>query len=80
MPPKEKTQTFHANTLKDWHNWLVKNHKKKDKIFMIKYKVHTKKPTLSHQEAMDEAICFGWIDTTAKRVNNDIWGTIFVKR
>ncbi|MBU0467316.1 MAG: YdeI/OmpD-associated family protein [Nanoarchaeota archaeon] len=80
MPPKEKIETLHAHSAKEWRAWLEKNHKKKDIVFMTKYKIHTKKPSLTHQEAMDEAICFGWIDTTAKRVNNDVWGTIFVKR
>ncbi|MFH1802274.1 MAG: YdeI/OmpD-associated family protein [archaeon] len=78
--PTEEIETFHANTLKDWHDWLVKNHEKKDKVFLTKYKVHTKKPTFSHLDAMHEAICFGWIDTTAKRVDENVWGTVFVKR
>ena len=77
---KEEIEVFHANSREEWRSWLEKNHLKKDKVFLTKYKVHTKKPTLSHQDAMHEAICFGWIDTTAKRVDEDIWGTIFVKR
>jgi len=80
MPNEEEIPTFHANTLEDWHNWLVKNHEKKSIVILTKYKIHTKKPTFSHMEAMHEAICFGWIDTTVKRVNDDVWGVTFRKR
>jgi uncharacterized protein YdeI (YjbR/CyaY-like superfamily) len=73
-------ETFHAHNAAEWRSWLEKNHEKKTRVFLTKYKKHTNKPTLSHMDAMHEAICFGWIDTTAKRVDNDVWGTVFVRR
>lgn len=71
---------FHANSLAEWRKWLEENAEKESRVFLTKYKKHTKRPTFSHQEAMHEAICFGWIDTTAKRVDEDVWGVNFVKR
>jgi uncharacterized protein YdeI (YjbR/CyaY-like superfamily) len=53
---------------------------KKNIVILTKYKVHTKKPTFSHQDAMKEAICFGWIDATSKRINDNVWGVTFRKR
>ena len=47
---------------------------------MINYKKHTGKPSISHQEAMHEAICFGWIDTTLKRLDEDRFVRYFVRR
>ncbi len=47
---------------------------------MIKHKRHTKKPAVSHRESMEEAICFGWIDTTVKRIDDDTYANCFVKR
>lgn len=75
-----KIKSFHPKSIKEWRRWLQKNHKKETKVFLIKYKKHTNKPTFSHKEAMDEAICFGWIDTTAKRLDDERYGNHFVKR
>ena len=74
------TKSIHPKSRKEWRQWLQKNHKKESKVFLIKYKKHTKKPTITHREAMDEAICFGWIDTTAKRLDDKRYGNHFVKR
>jgi uncharacterized protein YdeI (YjbR/CyaY-like superfamily) len=73
-------ETFLAKDLKDWRKWLKKNHLKKDKIILIKYKKHTGKPILPHMDSMKAAICFGWIDTTAQKIDEDRWATTYVKR
>jgi len=75
-----ETETFTPNNLADWRNWLKKNHLKKDKIVLVKYKKHTGKPIISNHDSMKVAICFGWIDTTAKRIDEDRWGATYVKR
>ncbi len=64
----------------DWTSWLKKNHVKKSKVGMICYKKHTGKSSLSHKEAMFEAICFGWIDTTLKRLDEDKYVRFFARR
>ena len=73
-------ETFTAKNLEDWRNWLKKNHLKKDKIVLVKYKKHTGKPIIYNKDSMKVAICFGWIDTTAKRIDEDRWGATYVKR
>jgi len=75
-----ETETFLARDLKHWRNWLKKNHLKKEKIILVKYKKHTGKPPIHNKDSMKEALCFGWIDTTAKRINEDKWGITYVKR
>ncbi len=57
--------------VKEWHSWLEKNHDKEKEIWVIFYKKHTGKKGISYQEAVDEAICFGWIDGKLKRINNE---------
>jgi len=69
-----------AKDLSDWRNWLKKNHLKKDKILLVKYKKHTGKHIILNRDSMKEAICFGWIDTTAQRIDEDKWATTYVKR
>lgn len=71
---------IHPETVKEWRNWLKKNHLKEEKVYLISWKKHTKKPSFSHNEAMREAICFGWIDTTMKRLDEDRYQRCFVKR
>ena len=73
-------ETFIAKDLKDWRNWLEKNHLKKDKIILVKYKKHTGKPIIHNFDSMKEAICFGWIDTTTRRIDEDKYGITYVKR
>lgn len=75
-----KTKTFTPKDLADWRKWLEKNHLKEDRVLFIKYKKHTGKPIIYNMDAMKEAICFGWIDTTAKRVDEDRFSITYVKR
>ena len=56
-------KTITAFNRDDFRKWLVRNHDKEDKVFVIVYKKHTGKSSPSHRELMEEAICFGWIDT-----------------
>jgi len=64
----------------EWREWLAKNHLKESKVRLIKYKKHTKQPTLTNIEAMHEAICFGWIDTTVKKIDDNRYSQCFVRR
>jgi uncharacterized protein YdeI (YjbR/CyaY-like superfamily) len=70
----------YAKTREEWRAWLKKNHKKESKISLIRYKKHTKKPSPTHMEAMKEAISFGWIDTTVKRLDDKKYIINFAKR
>jgi uncharacterized protein YdeI (YjbR/CyaY-like superfamily) len=70
----------HVKTRNDFRKWLEKNHEKENKVLVIKHKRHTKKPAPTHKECMEEAICFGWIDTTVKRIDEDRYANYFVKR
>lgn len=71
---------FYPKSRKEWRAWLQKNHKKEKAVALIRYKKHTGKPSPSVQEAMHEAICFGWIDTTVKRLDEDRYIINYRKR
>lgn len=77
---KEEHPELVVYTLEDWKKWLQKNHLTEKKVALINYKKHTGKPSISHQEAMHEAICFGWIDTTIKRLDDERFVRYFVRR
>jgi len=76
----EPENIFYPKSRKEWRDWLIKNHEKEKRVGMIRYKNHTGKPSITHREAMDEAICFGWIDTTIKRIDDEKYRINFVKR
>lgn len=76
MQPK----TITVYKKEDFRKWLKKNHKKESKVAVVVHKRHTGKPFPSHRELMDEAICFGWIDTTIKRLDEDTFLRNFSKR
>lgn len=64
----------------EWRKWLEKNHERESKIAVLSYKKHTGRPSMTHHESMEEAICFGWIDTTLKRIDGDTYLRRFAKR
>jgi uncharacterized protein YdeI (YjbR/CyaY-like superfamily) len=69
-----------ALTRDDFRRWLVSNHDKEDKVSVIVYKKHTGKSSPSHRELMEEAICFGWIDTTIKKLDENRYIRTFSRR
>lgn len=69
-----------AGTQQKWRAWLEKNHLEEKKVGIVVHKKHTGKPSLSHREYMEEAICFGWIDTIIKRLDADRFIRYFCRR
>jgi uncharacterized protein YdeI (YjbR/CyaY-like superfamily) len=63
-----------------WRSWLEKNHDRTSEIWIVFVKAHTGKPRLSYVEAVEEALCFGWIDTTVQRIDEDHYRQRFTPR
>ena len=75
-----KVKQITIKSREQWRKWLKENHLKEEKVFLISYKKHTGKDSINHRTQMEEAICFGWIDTTIKKIDEDKYGRYFVKR
>ena len=73
-------QMFTVYKASDFRAWLKKNHAKEHKVAIILHKRHTGETAPTHRELMDEAICFGWIDTTIKRLDEDTFLRHFSRR
>lgn len=71
---------FCPKNQKDWRKWLELNHQKKDGVWLIIYKKASAKPNLSWSEAVDEALCFGWIDSTKRPIDDEKYKQYFGKR
>lgn len=67
-------------TTSEWRTWLKQNHSKEKVIWLIYYKKHTGKPRVPYNEAVEEALCFGWIDSTIKRIDDERYMQQFTPR
>jgi len=65
---------------KEWRSWLKKNHAKEKGVWLIYFKKHTGKPRVPYGEAVEEALCFGWIDSTVKRIDDERYMQQFTPR
>lgn len=55
----------------EWRKWLEKNHTKEKEVWLIHYKKHVDKIGIQLEEAVEEALCFGWIDGKLRKVDKE---------
>ena len=73
-------EDYCPNDKNDWRKWLELNHNKKDAIWLIFYKKKSPNYNLSWSESVDEALCFGWIDSTKRAIDGEKYKQYFSKR
>jgi uncharacterized protein YdeI (YjbR/CyaY-like superfamily) len=71
---------FRAKSRAEWRSWLERHHATEPEIWLVYAKKHSGKPTVRYAEAVEEAICFGWIDTTVNRLDDDHYIQRFTPR
>ena len=76
----DKKKQVYCSNRSDWCKWLTENADKEKEIWLIYYKKHTGKPRVSYDDAVEEAICFGWIDSTIKRIDDEKYMQKFTPR
>lgn len=79
MPTKE-IKTYYPKSQAHWRKWLEKNHVREDGVWMMIYKKDSNKPTITWGEAVEEALCFGWIDSIKKTLDDQCAVQFFSKR
>jgi uncharacterized protein YdeI (YjbR/CyaY-like superfamily) len=72
--------TFYPASKQQWREWLQKHHQTKQSVWLICYKKASGMPTLSWSDAVDEALCFGWIDSTRRPIDGENFMQFFGKR
>lgn len=77
---EKQIESFYPKSRQEWREWLEKNHIGKQSIWLIYYKKKSKVSTVSYNEAVDEALCFGWIDSKAKPLDDERYMQFFSKR
>jgi len=71
---------LHVVTRLAWRTWLEANHETAKEVWLVFHKKHTNKPTLAYGDAVEEAICFGWIDSIIKKIDEDRFARKFTPR
>lgn len=79
MPVKE-IETFCPASRLQWRQWLKSNHAKKQSVNLIMYRKESGVPTITWSEAVDEALCFGWVDSTRRPIDAEKFKQLFSRR
>ncbi|MCW8804142.1 MAG: YdeI/OmpD-associated family protein [Ignavibacteriaceae bacterium] len=67
----EVTKTLYIKSRSEWRNWLRKNYKTEKEIWLVFYNKTSGKSRLPYDVAVEEALCFGWIDSIVKKTDKD---------
>ena len=73
-------KTLLARTVDQWREWLDEHHDSEPEIWLIFYKLHTGVASVAHGDALDEALCFGWVDSLVKRLDDRRYTVKFTPR
>ncbi len=77
---KEEIATFCPASKQDWRQWLEANHHLKQSVWLVYYKKKSNVPSITHSDAVDESLCFGWIDSIRKSFDNETFIQFFCRR
>ena len=82
MTPSTSTtmKTLDVRTRGAWRRWLNKHHGSSTQIWLVFHKRHTGRASISYDDAVEEALCFGWIDSLIKRLDDDRYARLFTPR
>jgi uncharacterized protein YdeI (YjbR/CyaY-like superfamily) len=69
--PTPPPNSVHPRSRAGWRTWLEKNHTRKEGIWLISYKKATGKPRVDYDESVEEALCFGWIDSKGNKLDEE---------
>jgi len=74
------TNTLYLQTGAEWRDWLDQNYQNVKELWLIFYKANTGIPSISYDDALDEALCFGWIDSIIQRIDDEKYARKFTPR
>ena len=77
---EKEIETICPKNRQEWREWLLEHHTDKQSVWLIYYKKKSNVPTITYSDAVDEALCFGWIDSKAKPLDDEKFMQFFSKR
>ncbi len=77
---KEDFKSIYLENRNAWRIWLKENHVSEKNVWLKIYKKQSQTPSVYYDEAVDEALCFGWVDSSIKKGNDEFYYQFFAKR
>ncbi len=71
---------LYVTTRDEWHRWLSKHHNAEKEVWLVFFKKDTGKPSIEYESAVEEALCFGWIDSVVKKIDDSRYARKFTPR
>lgn len=76
----EITKSFAPSNLADWRNWLAKNHDREREVWLVYFKTGSGKTNIDYESSVEEALCFGWIDSIIQKIDEEKYARKFNPR
>ncbi len=77
MKPSKR---LHVTTRDEWRTWLAEHHDRENEVWLVYAKRHTGRPRIPYEHAVEEALCFGWIDSIVRRIDAGTYAQKFTPR
>jgi uncharacterized protein YdeI (YjbR/CyaY-like superfamily) len=77
---EDQLDMIYASDRNEWRRWLEQNHQDSLGVWLVYYKIKSGKPSVQYSEAVQEALCFGWIDSKVQSLDEDRYRQIFTPR
>lgn len=79
MSPKP-IKTLDVRSRKQWRKWLEQHHDSESEIWLVFHKAHTSIRSIEYEDSINEALCFGWVDSLVRRLDDDRFARKFTPR
>ncbi len=76
----DEARLLYVTNRREWRDWFEKHYKSEKEVWLVYYKKHTGRPRIPYNDAVEEALCFGWIDSTVRRIDEDRFAQRFSLR
>jgi uncharacterized protein YdeI (YjbR/CyaY-like superfamily) len=74
------SKTLYVSSRADWRAWLAQHHETESEVWLIYYKQGSGQPRIPYDDAVEEALCFGWIDSIIQRIDDEKYAQKFTPR
>ena len=74
------SNTFYARDLAEWRAWLEQNYAVSKEVWLVYYKTHTGQACVDYEDSVQEALCYGWIDSLIQRIDDQSYARKFTPR
>ena len=68
---REDAERFQPGSLAEWRAWLAEHHGRGEGVWLVTWRVGSGGPRISYEESVEQALCFGWVDSTGRRLDDE---------